>query len=593
MIRKFLLLLLALTLVLGPFGAQPASASFNKNKLIDDSLFIDTDSMTVSDIQAFLNEQGGFLKTWRDTVDMPKPDSSCIVHKATNKTAAQIIWEAANDWHAQYITGCGTVNYYDDNNLKTISPKALLVTLQKEQSLITATGSYSTTKSAFNDPACCGNNYKLAWAMGYGVPDTGGKNHTKKGFYNQVMYAAWQLRYNYERSGGNVDWEVYPDDDVVGYWIYSGPYIKGNHKRCKWYIDGNGDTRNCSYFYFDGYYPIDGQSLYMGNRATASLYYYTPHTYPGYTGNYNFVQFYEDWFGPVHLPTYKSRLIGKSIGFGIKPGQSKEVFLAYRNIGTGTWYDATGAPDGVSPTVLATSHGLLRNSVFNGQFDREDRPSVVYSRVYESDGDTLAANQHRVRPNQIVKFIFNMVAPMDINGAKTFEEWFEPLKQPSKTMNGDVSISATVPSLDIDGEIVKTSGLRGGRPGWVLSTFVKFKNTGNVVWYDNDAAIQGVEPLMLGTARPNGRISRFGAAYELPNRASSTLTKVYASNGTTLADNQHTVRPGEIAVWRFDMTVPHFQPGVYREWLGVRFAGAPGLTVGPDIPLDIKVLSAD
>lgn len=584
MIRKLALPVLALAIICAPFFSNSANAALvwsnYKNKLIDDSLFIDHDSMTIAQIQDFLEDQGSLLATWKDDVDMPRSSGSCIVHKATGKSAARIIWEAANDWHAQYIEGCGTPKYYKDRNLKTISPKVLLVTLQKEQSLITSGGTYSKSKTAYYNPSCCNNQYKLAWAMGYGVPDTGGKNHTKKGFYNQIMYAAWSLRYNYERSGGNVDWEVYDDDNEVGYWIYSGPMTKGYHKRCKF---------GCSTFYFDGYYPIDGKSLYMGNQATAALYYYTPHTYPGYYGNYNFVSYYEDWFGPVHLPTYKARLYGRSGGFGIKPGQKKRVFLAYRNVGTGTWYDADGNPEGVAPTVLAATNDLYRHSKFNGQFERSDRPNVAYTIVYNSNGTTPSINQSRVLPTQIVKFVFDIVAPMDIGGSRTYNEWFEPVKQAKRTMSAETLINVTVPKLERTSTVISKSGLRGARPGRELSTYVKIKNTGNVTWYDKFAAQEGVEPLVLSTANPTGRVSRWGANYELNNRPTSVLNKVLAPGGN-LALNQHTVRPGETAVFKFTMTVPNIKPGLYNEWVSLRFSGAPSLVTGADIPLSIKVL---
>ena len=294
---------------------QPVQA-FNRNRLIDDHLFVDTDSMTQQEIQTWLNENAGFLRNWRDDVNITFPGKTdvngnkCLAHKATGKTAAQIIREASHDWQAQYVVwrkpnnevipgsqwssyngtiqSCtNEVANWPDTNLRTVSPKVLLVTLQKEQSLISATGSYSSNPSAYENPACCSSNeYKLAWSMGYGVPDSGGKNHRFIGFYSQINWAAWQFRYNFERSAGtasNINW------DGVGSIYYSGPMIEGT------YIRSASDTPR----YYNGFNTIDGQSIYFENRATASLYHYTPHTYPGFTGNFNFVQFYTNWFGPV------------------------------------------------------------------------------------------------------------------------------------------------------------------------------------------------------------------------------------------------------------------------------------------------------
>ena len=269
------------------------AATFNQNNLIDDSLFIDHDSMTVSEIQDWLEiNGGGLLENWVDNVDMRRPSDNCIVHHATGMTAAEIIHEAATAWNAQVYdsNGCAIENAYwgdpgySNYTLETVSPKALLVTLQKEQSLISASGGYSTDYTDYQDPNCCSSNeYKLARAMGYGVPDSGSINEKYLGFYNQINWAAWQLRFNFERSAGNTAW------DNVGYITYSGPMIEGTWRRCA----------SCALESFDGFYPIDGSPLYMENRATASLYYYTPHTYPGFFGNYNFVNFYIQWFGAI------------------------------------------------------------------------------------------------------------------------------------------------------------------------------------------------------------------------------------------------------------------------------------------------------
>ena len=293
----------------------PKAEAFNKNRLIDDALFTDTDSLNQNQIQNWLNAEAGFLKSWTDDVNIPFPGKTdvngnkCFAHIATGMTAAEIIAEAADDWQAQYVVWrkpngeviptsqwddyTGTIQscrsetaQWPDTNLKTVSPKALLVTLQKEQSLISLTGSYSSNPNHYENPTWPSNEYALAWAMGYGVPDTGGKNHRFIGLYSQVNWAAWQLRFNFERSAAtdaNIDW------DGVGFITYTGPMIEGNWKRCS----------SCSYQTFSGYNMIDGEPLYMENRATAALYYYTPHTYPGYYGNYNFVQFYSQWFGSV------------------------------------------------------------------------------------------------------------------------------------------------------------------------------------------------------------------------------------------------------------------------------------------------------
>lgn len=314
MIKRIICLAVVLLSLPVFIGVNQAFAAFDKNYLIDDKLFTDTDSMSAAEIQSFLESKGSLLANWKDDVTMRRPGDNCVVHHATGMTAAQIIYEASKGWRAQVYNsnGCAIQGAYWDQpaysnyKLPTVSPKVILSTLQKEQSLITADGTYSKNSDAYKNPTCCSSNqYKLAYAMGYGVPDSGSINKKYLGFYNQVNWAAWQFRFNFERSTGNTSW------DGVGNITYGGPMIKGSYKRCA----------SCATQSFDGYYPIDGSSLYMGNRSTASLYYYTPHTYPGYHGNYNFVNFYEDWFGPVHA-TYNF-----PDGMLIKGDKSPTVFL--------------------------------------------------------------------------------------------------------------------------------------------------------------------------------------------------------------------------------------------------------------------------
>ena len=152
--------LIAALLLLNP--SSPVHA-FSQTKLIEDSLFIDANSMTVEEIQTFLEtEGGGLLANWVDDVDMYGPDG-CLVHKATNLTAAEVIHEAATAWGAERINDCegNDIEYWRDISgytLETISPKALLVLLQKEQSLIGASGDYSRDSADYDNTTCCNNN---------------------------------------------------------------------------------------------------------------------------------------------------------------------------------------------------------------------------------------------------------------------------------------------------------------------------------------------------------------------------------------------------------------------------------------------------
>ncbi len=249
-VRLGVALLLVLGSVIFPFApnAQAADTSAQTflndqhyNQLVSDGDFIDIGSLSASDIQAFLQSQGSGLASI---------NPSQLGSGANGRSAAQIIYDAA---HATYDAAAGcSGGICINSSTGTISPKAILITLQKEQSLVT-TGNPSQSA--------------LDTAMGYGCPDSGGCNATYAGFSNQVGWAAWQMRYNYEgsRIGSS----------------RVAPYIKG------------GLLSNMTYNL-----PSLGLSgsvtVYLSNNATASLYRYTPHLF---NGNYNFWKLGINWFG--------------------------------------------------------------------------------------------------------------------------------------------------------------------------------------------------------------------------------------------------------------------------------------------------------
>lgn len=207
------------------------------NNLVGDGTFIDVNALSTSQIQSFLNSKGGYLAT---------ASSSKLGSGANGRSAAKIIYDAAHG-HGE---ASGTFNgVVINSSTGTINPMALIVTLQKEQSLITRTD-YSQNA--------------LDKAMGYGCPDSGSCSPTYKGFTLQVEWAAWQFRYNYEIAGKDVSW-----------WNshYSTHYYKGYTRSHGW----------------SGTYYI----VTYKNQATAALYRYTPHV--GF-GNYNFWQLMINWF---------------------------------------------------------------------------------------------------------------------------------------------------------------------------------------------------------------------------------------------------------------------------------------------------------
>jgi hypothetical protein len=204
---KKIISLLVISAVLLP---NFAFAEFNPDYIISDEELVDYNSMSLAQIQRFLETKGGTL-AWYVTTDTD----------GVTRPSAEIIWRIAQVYK--------------------INPKVLLVTLQKEQSLVTDT---TPTQKQFD------------WATGYGVCDSCSMSDPNiqkyKGFATQIDDTAAWKRWFLENAS-TLSWVKLP-----------------------------GQT-----------YLIDAYNVTPNNLATAAFYTYTPH----YNGNYNFWKIWQDWFG--------------------------------------------------------------------------------------------------------------------------------------------------------------------------------------------------------------------------------------------------------------------------------------------------------
>ena len=240
-----LLLILSFSIIV-----KAGEDEFNPNYIISDPEMLNYDSMDRDAIQRFLEEKGSFLANY-----------SCENAYGTKKTAAEIIYDASNRNY-----NCDGVNLSDDpteidriNKCKivtTISPKFILVLLQKEMSLIEDSSPSQT---------------QLDWAAGYGCPDGSSCSSRWKGFGRQVNSAALQFKhyldnyYAYER--GDVEFYQYTYKKGGSY-VFTNPYASNES-----------DQKDIKVTPF--------------NQATAALYNYTPHVY---NGNYNFYKLWNKYF---------------------------------------------------------------------------------------------------------------------------------------------------------------------------------------------------------------------------------------------------------------------------------------------------------
>ena len=235
-------------LTLVPAAAVAESPTpFYPGYIISDDSFFNPDAMTAGQIQSFLDDRPCHPKDnapcladiRMNSPAQPASDERCTAMPARKK-------EPASSIIARVAKAC------------TISPRVLLVLLQKEQSLLTT-------------PSVSG--YQKA--TGYACPDTAACDTRYFGFFNQVYRAAWQFR----------EYTVHPGD-----WRYT---VGGNTIQ---------------------YHPeaaCGASTVTILNQATANLYNYTPYQPNEATlkspkgpgdgcsafGNLNFSRLYSAWFG--------------------------------------------------------------------------------------------------------------------------------------------------------------------------------------------------------------------------------------------------------------------------------------------------------
>lgn len=256
--------------------------NFNASNIISDFVMTNKSSMSEAQVQAFLSSKNpcndrniGKAAAYPNMrYNIKDGKFVCLAEESFDgESAARIIWQAAQDYN--------------------INPQVLIVLLEKEQGLVTDTWP---------------NHIQYRSATGYGCPDTADCDGKYFGFKNQVRNAA-----NFFRAyqTGNTGWYklVWPGNKYTGTWQpfdYSLQYHPNT---------GCGST-----------------STRIENRATASLYSYTPYR-PNQAalnaqsgkgddcssyGNRNFWMFFSDWFGfdtdPIAFKTDGSSTIYIRLG---------------------------------------------------------------------------------------------------------------------------------------------------------------------------------------------------------------------------------------------------------------------------------------
>lgn len=226
---------------------------FNAGNIISDEVFFNPGTMSEADIAAFLRSK---VPSCQSGYVCLKDYTQSTVSKAADAYCAGYAG-AANEPAARIIyktaISCG------------INPQVILATLEKEQSLVTHTWP---------------SNFRYVIAMGHGCPDFATCDPRFAGFQNQVYGAARQF-------------QIYAEGRYFTY------YAPGK----TWNILYNPE-RAC------GTSPV-----YVANKATAALYYYTPYQPNAAAlnnpygngdgcsafGNRNFYRNFVDWFGSTQI----------------------------------------------------------------------------------------------------------------------------------------------------------------------------------------------------------------------------------------------------------------------------------------------------
>jgi hypothetical protein len=512
-----------LSLVVTGGNKVAAAYAYNPGDLISDNYFTNSSSMSVSDIQNFLNNENSGIKSLTDTENCSPPTPTqpysftYYPHCGKKESAATIIYDAAHAYG--------------------LNPRSIMATMQKEQSLIT-------------DPSP--SSSQINCAMGYNSCSG------YVGFFSQVDNGSWQLRTYIELMNGRSWWGFSPS---------SYPCASANAN-----------------FYSTGLYPGSTVTFYdkggtaetitLADSATAALYCYTPYVGPysttGYSGSYNFVQSWEQWWGST-LYTYAAEATVNtysdaahtqplSLSSPLPSGKKIYVTVSAINSGSNSW--------GNSFTRVATIDPYNRSSALN-------------------DGTWLSANrptqlvQSTVAPTQTGTFDFSMITP---NADGDYPENFGLVAdgqnsgwmQDNATFGFDINVSnpynGTITQLSTFRNSgytlpVDSSVMTNGEKVYVR---LKVKNTGTQTWSNSYTKV--------ATENPNGRTSVF---YD--SSWPETTRPAYMQESS--------VAPGQTGTFQFSMTAPSTN-GSYNESFGLVADGqTSGWMPGPTFTLPIKVVS--
>ncbi|WP_448711284.1 FG-GAP repeat domain-containing protein [Microbacterium profundi] len=297
-------------------------AGFSAGNIISDAVFTNKSTMTEAQIQSFFN---GKVSRCQSGYVCLKDFKISSVNRPADAYCSGYTG-AANESAARII--------YRVAQSCNINPQVLIVMLQKEQGLISHTWPSS---------------WRYDSALGQGCPDTAPCDPNFVGFFHQIYGAARQM-------------QIY----MEGKWF-------------QWYAPG----KTWGILYHPNASCGRG-NVYVANKATAALYYYTPYQpnaaalKAGYGegnscssyGNRNFYNYFTDWFGStqVGVPTAPKPTLGSVDKSSYVVAATSDGAIWGYPFENGYWGDKVR---------LATSNSNTKSAFVVGDLDGDGHRDVV------------------------------------------------------------------------------------------------------------------------------------------------------------------------------------------------------------------------
>ncbi len=504
-----------------------SASDWKPGRIIDDVVFQNKQSMTVQQIQQFLDskvpscDRNGSLPMWSggptraqwslDNGKDPAP-YTCLKEYVENPTTKV---NNATDPTIVVPGGLSAAQLiYNASQAQNVNPQVYLVLLQKEQSLVTDDWPYAK---------------QFERATGNNCPDTAPCDPAYAWLSTQVNNAGAQFNY----------------------------YV----------------THFSQYNYAPGwnnilYNPNAGcgrQSVFIENAYTAALYIYTPYvpnqaaldnmygTGDGCSayGNRNFWRLFNDWFGSSLAPNFDWMLESQSLytdntkatgsSTQLVKGSRAYAVIRIRNNGNQTWLN-----NGPNPIRFGTSRPL-------------ERQSSICDPTWLSCSRVAGMNETSVAPGAIGTFEFWI----DAKQVGLFNEYLTPVIE-GLTWLRDIGLFYTIdvkPATytwqmtsqyaytdETKTTIKNLSNLLPGERAFIGFTA---RNTGNQTWLNS-----GPHALLVGTVSPQERSSAFSPGSGWLSGTRPALLR------------EASVAPGAIGTFEFWLTAPP-QTGVRHERFGL------------------------